>query len=134
TAEVPERTRQIVRAGIVAIERARVADRGVHPEQVVHAALDLQSLEGEGTVPRDLYVVVNHRIQGAVHGGVECSRSVGASGEGNGCGGVAAHLVGGADEAQVPVHLYRADSPAQVRFGTPGWERAVVDFDSDGAL
>src|ERR1700683_677200 len=42
--DVPEGARQVVRARIVSIQRAGVADRRTYTEQIVHTEIDLEAL------------------------------------------------------------------------------------------
>src|ERR1700683_5560481 len=56
--DVPEGARQVVRARIVSVQRAGVADRRIHAEQIIHAEINLEAFEAERVTPRDAQVVV----------------------------------------------------------------------------
>src|SRR5689334_5839627 len=63
----PEGARQVVRARVVSIQRAAVADRRVLAEDVVDVQAELEAIEVERLVPADRDVVVDGRVQ-RVHG------------------------------------------------------------------
>src|SRR6185295_17157482 len=59
----PEGARQVVRARVVSIQRAAVADRRVLAEDVVDVQAELEALQIERLVPADRDVVVDGRVQ-----------------------------------------------------------------------
>src|SRR6202035_1228153 len=124
---VPERSRQIVGAGVVAVQRAREADRRTGAEDVVHTGLDLKSSEPERIRPRQLHVVIEDRAHVVdVFAGLTARYAD--------LRRVAAGLGHRRQEAQVPVDAKASSSPAKLRVDAPARDRAVADFDADLAL
>src|SRR5437879_6779840 len=56
--DVPERAREIVGSGVIAIQRARVADRRIRAKEIVHTRFDLEPRDVERIRPPDLHVVI----------------------------------------------------------------------------
>src|SRR5438270_4322886 len=108
--DVPECARQIVGAGVVAVQRARVADRRILAKHVVDAEVQLESLDRQGVVPPDLYVVVKDRVERVVDLTVRAARHVRDD-------RVAAGFLYRVEVAQVPADRPVARGPAPLGIG-----------------